>query len=412
MTESGLLARWRTEPSHLDAPALPPRPWVEPNFSRRLESGIRVGDASDREIRGISRLHGLGLLEWSVGTPLIARPLSRDLPLPALTNQLADQELSEWAMLRPTQGAWVIESAAAPWQVSDERGLQVLADGPRWSAAEWALLAAIGLTSAGDDPQLSHDWNFHDRLFATRSRLDALQSPSPMNSGEMPAPPLHRVPACAANPEALRIALPVATGPRIDEPALFDAMENRRTIRKFSAASLTLADLGEVLWRSVRIREHGVSHISGGIEYENGFGPVPSGGGLHAIDIWVATSNVTGVSRAWWWYDRLEHELVMVNELSSNWAASPVAMRFTVRHARTSWKYPGFAQALELKDMGAIMLAMQLAGSPLGIGTWLFGSGSSAEFARDLGIDLTTDHPIGELALGNRRDPSSEREKA
>jgi hypothetical protein len=102
----------------------------------------------------------------------------------------------------------------------------------------------------------------------------------------------------------------------------------------------------------------------------------------------------------------------MVNELSSDWAASPVAMRFTVRHARTSWKYPGFAHALELKDMGATMLAMQLAGSPLGIGTWLFGSGSSAEFATDLGIDLATDHPVGELALGRRRDPSPEGEKA
>ena len=412
MTDSGLLARWRTDPLHKKAPALPPRPWVEPNFSRRLESGIRVDGASEREVRGLERLHSLGLLEWTVGTSLIARPLSRDLPLPALPTQLTNQELSEWAMLRPTHGTWVLESAATPWQVSDERGLQLLADGPTWSAAEWFLLAAIGLTTGSDDPQLAHDWNFHDRLFATRSRLDSLQPRSPMKSGEIPAPPLHRVPKGAANPEAMRIALPVVTGPRADEPTLFDAMESRRTIRKFTTSPLTLSDLGEVLWRSVRIRERGMSPVSGGDPYEAGFGPAPSGGALHAIDVWVATPNVADVPRAWWWYDRLGHELVMVNEMSSEWVASPVSMRFTVRHARTSWKYPGFAHALELKDMGAIMLAMQLAGSPLGIGTWLFGSGSSAEFATDLGIDLTTDHPVGELALGNRRDPSPEGEQA
>lgn len=403
MTEIGLMARWRNEAPRNNALALPPRPWVEPNFSRRLETGINLGNASEREVRGLERLHSLGLLEWTVGTSLVARPLSRGLSLPALPTQSAEQELSEWAMLRPTHDSWVLESAASPWQVSDERGLQVLANGPTWSAAEWALLAAIGLTASSDNPQLAHDWNFHDRLFATRSRLDALQPLSPMNARTTPAPPLHRIPASAANSDAVRIALPAVTGPRADEMSLFDAMENRRTIRQFTDAPLALADLGELLWRSVRIRGVHPGQGPAGVEYEAARRPVPSGGGLHSIDTWVATSHVEGVPRAWWWYDPREHELVMVSELSDDAGTNPVVLRFTVRHARTSWKYSGFAHALELKDMGAIMLAIQLAGAPLGIGTWLLGSGSTADFAADLGIDLATDHPVGELIVGNRQ---------
>ena len=403
MTETGLMARWRNEAPRTGAPALPPRPSVEPNFSRRLETGINLNDASEREVRGLERLHSLGLLEWTVGTSLIARPLSRDLPLPALPTQPANQELSEWAMLRPTHGRWFLESAASPWQVSDERGLQALAAGSTWSAAEWALLGAIGLTASTDDPQLAHDWNFHDRLFATRSRLDALQPLSPMNAGSTPAPPLHRIPSSAANPEAVRIALPAVTGPRPDEPTLFDAMESRRTIRQFADAPLALADLGELLWRSVRFRSVQPGRGPEGVEYEAARRPVPSGGGLHSIDTWVATSHVEGLPQAWWWYDPREHELVMVGELRDDARSDPAMLRFTVRHARTSWKYPGFAHALELKDMGAIMMAVQLAGEPLGIGTWLLGSGSTADFEADLGVDLNTDHPVGELIVGNRQ---------
>ena len=40
----------------------------------------------------------------------------------------------------------------------------------------------------------------------------------------------------------------------------------------------------------------------------------------------------------------------------------------TARHARTAWKYGGIACALELKDAGVIMHALQLAAVALGLG--------------------------------------------
>jgi SagB-type dehydrogenase family enzyme len=179
-------------------------------------------------------------------------------------------------------------------------------------------------------------------------------------------------------------------------------MEERRTIRKFSDSPIALADLSELLWRTVRLSDQleGISY--GKHAYESARGPVPSGGGLHAIDTWVATSRVEGAPPAWWWYDPWEHELIRVNELSTGVKTRPAMLRFTVRHARTSWKYSGFAHALELKDMGAIMMALQLAAMPIGLGAWLLGSGPTAAFAHDLGIDLEVDHPIGEVYVGNR----------
>jgi SagB-type dehydrogenase family enzyme len=404
VTRISLIARWRTDSDVDTGLAASMRPEVNLEFSQRLKAGIDLHVATERERRGLERLQGLALLEWTVGTELIARPLSRDLSLPVLPESSLTKQLSSWVMLRPASGTWILESASAPWQLSDARGLHHNIDGSTWSESEWSLASAIGMTAATDDPELARTWNFHDRLFAMRSRRDALQPLSPMLRGDSSPPPLHRVPA-SAGPN--RITLPAEFGPRPDEPTLFDAMESRRKMRKFSDTPVEIDDLAELLWRSVRIRERTVGRMPGYHDYEAALGPVPSGGALRAIDTWVATPGVAGLSSAWWWYDPLSHELVHVRELSANAETPPVCLRFTVRHARTSWKYPGFAHALELKDMGVIMLAMQLAAAPIGLGVWILGTGPTTSFAEELGIDPRTDHPVGEIMLGYTLKPDA-----
>jgi len=403
VTDTGLIARWRTDSHDPVVRALPPPRWVNPDFARTLEAGLGLGGASERERRGLSRLHSLALLEWSVGTDLLARPLARDLALPDVPAPAVLPELSEWAMLRPLFGGWVLESAASPWRVSNGSGSPIDVIDPGWSASEWALLAAIGMTRVDDDPHVAHEWNFHDLLFAKRSRIDALQPPSPMLRGGAPAPPLHRVPTSAASPGHLRIDLSSPSGPRAGELTLFEAMEARTTIRDFSDDPVAFDDLSELLWRSVRWRERMSCRSSSREAYEGALGPVPSAGALHAIDTWVATPGVAEIPPAWWWYDPLAHQLAHVGALTPEFNSGPAMMRFTVRHARAAWKYAGFAHALELKDMGAIMMAMQLAASPLGLGVWLVGTGPTGTFARDLGIDPRSDHPVGEIVIGNRR---------
>lgn len=382
-----LRARWNAE-------------WVlRPPVAPRLDAALLAGavpELTDEPMqRALATLHQRGLLEWGVGTALVARPLASSLPMPVLEDGAHDRELSASAFMRRDRGSWVLESAASPWRVVGGDGLADRVSAGAWTDEEWQLLDAIDFTSRADARPALQAWSFHDRLFALRTRLDARHAPSPMNRGDRHPPPLR----IERHPGAECVLLPMPRGPRPDEPSLWAAMEQRQTHRDFTADPVTIEALGEILARTVRER---AILDAPGARYEAARKPVPSGGGLHAIDTWVGTTDVTGLDPAWWWYDPREHALRRApgTPAPREVTRAPVELRFTVRHERASWKYAGFSHALELKDMGVIMLAFQLAAAPVGLGAWLVGSGPLAAFGPDLGIDIERDHPIGELLLG------------
>lgn len=376
--------------------------WLPAEISGLLAEGVDVealslvGEMAGLPVdRLLASLQATGALEWSCAG-LTAVPLGAWVPAPVLAG--GGGRLSRFAHLRVLDGRWILESALSPWRVflpegdapglSVEVGLSVEGD-----AGEF--LGALGMLVDGDDRATG--WAFHDRLFRSRWRWD---TPGIDTSVEGPAPPARR-----EAPTGARIGLPIPAGPEDAEPTLWEAMETRRSHRDWSDAPVSLAALGSVLWRTLRVTEESDGLDDRDRPYRRVQRPVPSGGALGSIDTWLLTRRVTGLDEAWWWYDPFEHALVRVADPTSPGEVSsadhsPVFAVLTARHARGAWKYPAWSHALELRDAGVILYALQVAAGAVGLGLWPLGTGSDRTIAGALGLDLEADAPVGEFALG------------
>lgn len=335
------------------------------------------------------------LLEWKTHH-LVATPLGFGCPLPDFSRECADSTLSRFALLRREGSEWRLESGRSPWTVelSPDTAARLMSGGA--TSEETILLCALGML-AQTDHEAAH-WQFHERYFVQRSQLHlALERPRRETA---PPPNVRR----GRFPMSERITLPVVAEDELSASAHFAVTESRRTVRDFAQVSVPLDRVGSLLWHTLRVIARLPRDESDHMSYEAVRRPVPSGGGMHAIDTWIYTRRVEGVTQQWWWYDPDEHELVAVpsaDKRTPPWSdESPVHIIFTVDHDRVSWKYGAIAHSLEQKDVGVIMHAIQLGAVALGMGVWPQGASDSAGIGRLLGLDTEIDVPLGELALG------------
>lgn len=380
---------------------------ADPILAAALAAGVDAVDAlgaSGPTLEALKRLQRRGLLVWSVDGAAAAVVL----PGTAWPNaQSTSMDLSRFAILRRVDEDWLLESGRSPWRVRLEPGALALLPFLASDSARdlQTLLGLAGMLADDDADAAALGWEPHDRYFATWSRGDVAPSAGYRLQDVRPAEPARRTDL----PDGPRIALPVPTGPREDEPTLWEASSSRRSIRSFAESPVPLADLGELLWRTLRVIR--VLPADDQVPYDRIHRPVPSGGAMHAMELWLVCARVEGVPAGLWRYDPFSHELVgrdagpgpddiLLGMVDADGVRPPVTALLTTRHARTSWKYGGIALALELKDVGVIMEAVQLTASALGLGMCPWGSGPTERLARVLGVDPEIDMPVGEFVLG------------
>jgi SagB-type dehydrogenase family enzyme len=108
-------------------------------------------------------------------------------------------------------------------------------------------------------------------------------------------------------------------GPVIELPAprfegtvsIEAALKNRRSIRSYTQAPLTLADVSQLLWAAYGItqpRENAPAFLRGGLR------TAPSAGARYPLDLYLAAFNVTGLPAGIYWYDSEKHQLMRVVE--------------------------------------------------------------------------------------------------
>lgn len=365
---------------------------------------LLVGDPDPRSLLGILSVTGsahlletaqrAGLLEWRADR-LRAVPMGPGCPMPDFRRTPTTLTLSRFALLRRDGERWCLESGRVPWSIEvSPTDAERLMSGAA-SDDEATLLSAVGLF-ADDDAQADH-WQLHERYFYLRSQPRFALSPPRRDT----APP----------PELVRDRFPLAERVTLPAPAHSDTgashfaiTATRRTHREFASIAVSLDQLGGLLWHTLRVRYERPRDVGDHTSYDALFRPVPSGGAMHAIDTWVYSRDVEGLPEQWWWYDPFTHALASVPTITTNPGLatpdSPVHMVFTVRHERESWKYAALAHSLELKDVGVIMHAIQLAAQVLGLGVWLVGASDIDGLTEALGLDAESDTPLGELALG------------
>ena len=145
-------------------------------------------------------------------------------------------------------------------------------------------------------------------------------------------------------------------GPVIDLPAprtdgtvsVETALRNRRSIRSYTEAPLTLADISQLLWAAYGItqtRENAPAFIRGGLR------TAPSAGARYPLDLYLAAFNVTGLPAGIYWYDSEKHQLMRIvegdrrKEVSeaafnqSQFETASAAIVYSAVYERTTVKY-------------------------------------------------------------------------
>jgi SagB-type dehydrogenase family enzyme len=305
--------------------------------------------------------------------------------------------------------ARIAESPIAMDDVGDEREMTVI-----------QFLAAAGLIRAGgysdaEDERLA-TWSFHDLLFHARSRpgrSDSLFGAFFLHREELAAPAA--IPGRRSGP-VVDLASPQFSGIVASERTLTEVIESRSSVREYDDNPLTVAQLGDLLYRTARTRRL-VSVESPGL-YEGADHPYPTGGLAGDLEVYVSVARCTGLSAGIYHYESAAHRLRLVNgpeaaaplldaaRMATGLVIEPqVLLTITARFARTAWKYESIAYALTLKHVGALLQTVYLVATSMGIGPCALGTGDAERAAAAFGLDWLVESSVGELALGSRAEP-------
>jgi oxazoline/thiazoline dehydrogenase len=281
----------------------------------------------------------------------------------------------------------------------------------------FGLLVFANLISPQDDqgdlPEdrdiaLSH-WEPHDLLFHSRSRMGRHVGKFGStfrfidDLGEPPAlpPPMASV--------FLSLPTPDLEALQQQDAPFQSVLETRKSSRSFHQNPLTREGLGEILFRSMRLKER----RSKG-EMEVAFYPFPGGGARSELSAYIAVNGIEGLNDGLYRYDPEQHGLWHVREADADVrrlfvdacsalaveAPPPALLVLTSRFRRMSWKYQGMSYAVTLKNVGAVFQTLYLSCAAMGLAGCALGGGDADLFSRCIGSDYVEEGSVGEFALG------------
>lgn len=287
------------------------------------------------------------------------------------------------------------------------------------------LLSPVGEDDAvaeDEDPQL-RSWEFHDLLFHARSREGRHDAPVGNTyrlAGVLDSPPTTKPVGSVATVDLVK---PDAAELEARDPPFARVLEQRRSVREYAAEPMTVAQLGEFLFRVAAVRqrwEYDAYTPLGVVPLEATLRTYPSGGALYPLEIYPVVQACVLLEPGLYHYDPLDHRLSRLSGLTSDAlglveragaaAAIPgpavqVLLVVTARFQRVAWKYSSLAYSLILKDLGGLMQSMYLAATAMGLAPCALGAGDSDRFARATGIDYYAEGSVGEFLLGRKKDP-------
>ncbi|WP_186778346.1 SagB family peptide dehydrogenase [Streptomyces salinarius] len=379
-----------------------------------------------------ARLEAAGLLEHAVSGPdgtVFARLVTVGRGGTALKPApRGPVRVSRHALLLPADGTLALRAPGSPLAV--ELGPEAAALLPgltawtdpagRVPAPLLRLLATAGALAPGGpgaDPEAEDrgtlQWDPLDRAFHARTRTPAA---APGYGGTYPlgdrfAPE----PVAAPAGDGPRVALPVPDLAEIDarDLTLTQAIERRTSTRAHDpAAPITLAQLAELLHRTVRIR----STFTGSDGQELADRPLPSGGAVHELEVYPLVSRCEGLEPGLYRYAPDRHELDLVGAPGPATAAlvkeardatmmtgdPQVVLLVAARFGRVMWKYETVAYPLILKHVGVLYQTVYLVATAMGLAVCGLGGGDTTAFAAASGRDPLLEGTVGELVLGSR----------
>lgn len=320
------------------------------------------------------------LLDTRIVTLLaqLAQPVSR--------NSLARKDPSLHGVLDPALSLLITESFVAPVTETGEAEI--------------------------DETRALKQWEFHDLLFHSRSRIG--RHSNPVGGTFRFQGKIEPLPAVkpAMTPVRLPLSRPDLTNLGLMDAPFTAVLENRASIRSCGPTPISLDSLGEFLYRVARVRQR--TMVSGVVELTNR--PYPNGGASYELELYLVVGRCDGLLSGFYHYDPQEHALEPLakpNALTeqflqdacgfSGQSVRPdVLIMISARFGRVSWKYASIAYATILKNVGALYQTMYLVATAMGLAPCALGAGNSDRCSQLLGEDYYAETAVGEFMLGNR----------
>ena len=361
--------------------------------------------------------------------PLVAQPEFRPAPLPLD----AVVRLSRFAAFRPGPGGLVLDGPDTDFRVVLHQALaravvtglvepctaddvaETVGAPPVVVAELLSFVVAAGAARVADadgavaedtDPDL-RGWSHHELLFHEQSRRRA------RTGAAAPEPP----PVTRPLPEGRRYRLhrpdPDTVGGA--GPSLTALLESDHVCPELADGVVTAEQLGELLYRSARVRSTGAAHLpspDGGPAHDASQRPYANIACLYELELYLVLGRCAGLPRGVYHYDPLGHALTLldvarpevdqlldVGRVGAGSIRRPaVMMTVAARTARVSWILPGAAYRVALQHCGALQETVYLVAKSMGL--WAHGVPTDAHAVdRTIGLRWPVEIGLGECII-------------
>lgn len=274
------------------------------------------------------------------------------------------------------------------------------------------LLRPLGFLELRDGPESETraTWEFHDRLFHARGRqgLGAASGTLYRFKERFPAARAIKPPM---SEERLTLEVPTQESPASAE-ALLSVLERRRSIRQMDPdAPITREQLTALLYRVARVKE-----VLQRPEQELMLRPVPSGGAIHELELYVVVGVCAGIERGMYHYHGQEHALYRLPQ--SDLSVEPFLARaaqsmaqpdeppqcliiLASRLPRLAWKYEQIAYRITLLNAGVMIQSLYLVATSMNLACSAIGNGDSGLFAAATELDPLEETSVAEFMVGS-----------
>jgi SagB-type dehydrogenase family enzyme len=263
-----------------------------------------------------------------------------------------------------------------------------------------------------DEDEALMQWEFHDLLFHSRSRTGRHNNPLGGTYRFLHAIPPQPAVKQGLWPETIPLPQPDMKRLCAEDPSLAAVMEDRVSVREYDDRPITVAQLGEFLYRVARVKEITRYAEIGDVTRR----PYPGSGASYEMEFYLTIDRCEGLKPGFYWYDPVHHMLSHIQEPDKNTDSlldeaalamgveerPQILITLTARFQRVSWKYQSLAYALILKDVGVIYATMYLVATAMGLAPCAQGVGDSDCFTRLSGTDYLQETSVGEFTLGRK----------
>ena len=193
---------------------------------------------------------------------------------------------------------------------------------------------------------------------------------------------------------------------------LFDCLNDRRSIRKYSEESISLEQLSYLLWAT-----QGIEKIMG--NNTTTLRRVPSGGACHTFETYLMINMVEGLAKGIYRYIPLEHSLIFINTIQNmetkidqatpkqpfvpNFASkSAVIFAWSCIPYRAEYKFDITAHKKILLDAGHLCQNLYIAAESIDCGTCAIGIYDQNLIDQMLNLDGENEFIVYMAAIGNK----------